>query len=311
MQTGLSKRQKIIIAIAGLNIFIAFFVFSIINQRDKLEVSFFDVGQGSAIFIETPKGGQVLIDGGPDGLLVLEHLGKEMPFWDREIDIVISTHSSADHLTGLIEVLKRYKIDKIIWTGMTTNSLAHQQFIKEMSRTEKMGTEIIIARFGKKVYLDSEIYLKILNPLTNLEGIDPINHNNSSIVTRLVFNETSFLFTSDIEKERELALVQKQKYLEQDFLSADILKIPHHGSKTSSDREFLKAVNPEIAIIQVGKDNKFGHPRQEVIDRLNKKEIPVFRTDLNGTIKIVSDGERYKVIKNASEAKMSEASQKR
>ena len=297
MQTGLLKRQKIIIAIVGINIFIAFFVFSVLGQGSKLEVSFFDVGQGSAIFIETPRRNQVLIDGGHDSLLILEHLSKEMPFWDRNIDIIISTHSSADHLTGLIEVLKRHKVDKIIWTGMTTNSLAHQQFIKEMSRAEKMGTEIIIAQFGKKVYLEPNIELKILNPLTSLEELDPINHNNNSIVARLSFKETSFLFTSDIEKERELVLVQKQKYLGQDFLSADILKIPHHGSKTSSVEEFLGEVNPSIAVIQVGKDNDFGHPHQEVIDRLNKKEIPIFRTDTNGTIKIISDGKNYEVVK--------------
>jgi len=293
---SLSKRQKIIMVIVGLNILIASFVFSIISQGNKLEVIFFDVGQGSSIFIETPQKKQVLIDGGPDSLLILEYLSQEMPFWDRQIDIIISTHSSADHLTGLIETLKRFKIDKIIWTGMNDDSLTHLQFIEEIKTSKKKGAEIITAQFGQKIYLDSEIYLKILNPLVSLQGTDPINHNNDSIVTRLNFNKVSFLFTSDIEKEREFLLLQKQKYLGQNFLSADILKIPHHGSKTSSIKEFLRAVNPSTAVIQSGKDNQFGHPHQEVIDRLNKKEINIFRTDLDGTIKILSDGERYEVI---------------
>jgi competence protein ComEC len=297
MQIALLKKQKFIIAIIGLTILFTFFLFSIINQGNKLKVVFFDVGQGSSIFIETPQKNQVLIDGGPDGLLILEQLSKEMPFWDRHLDIVISTHSSADHLTGLVEVLKRYNIDKIIWTGMNDNTLTHQQFIEELRIVEnKEETKITIAQFGKKIYLEPDIYLKILNPLVNLEGKNPENHNNNSIVARLNFNETSFLFTSDIEEERELLLVQKQANLEQNFLSADVLKIPHHGSKTSSSLKFLQTVNPEKAIIQVGKENRFGHPHKEVIDRLNKKKIKIFRTDTQGTIKITSDGERYKII---------------
>jgi competence protein ComEC len=296
MQIALPKKQKIIAVVIGLSILIAFFVFSIVSQGNNLEVVFFDVGQGSSIFIETPRKNQVLIDGGPNNLLILEQLSKEIPFWDRHINIVISTHSSADHLTGLIEVLKRYNIDKIIWTGMNDDSLTHQQFIEELRVAEKRGTEIIIAQFSKKIYLEPEIYLKILNPLVNLEGKDPENHNNNSIVTRLIFRETSFLFTSDIEKERELLLVQKQRYLEQDFLSADILKIPHHGSKTSSNLKFLETVNPKKAVIQVGKNNRFDHPHQEVINRLNKKEVNIFRTDINGTIKIISNGNKYEIL---------------
>ena len=299
MRIFLKKKQKIIAIIIGLNILTVSFVFSVINQGDKLEVVFFDVNQGSAIFIQTPQKNQVLIDGGPDSLLVLEHLGQEMPFWDRTIDIVISTHSSTDHLTGLIEVLSRYKVNKIIWTGMSADSLTHYQFQEKLNIAEQRGTEIIIAQFGQRFHLGQEIYFKVLNPLVKLQGADPISHNNNSIVIRLTFNEISFLFTSDIEQEREILLVQKQEYLEQDFLLADILKVSHHGSETSSTIEFLRAVNPEIAVIQVGKNNKFGHPHQKIIDRLNKQEINVFRTDLDGTIKIISDGENYEIITSA------------
>jgi competence protein ComEC len=117
-------------------------------------------------------------------------------------------------------------------------------------------------------------------------------------VARLSFNETSFLFTSDIEEERELLLIQKQKQLQQNFLSVDVLKVSHHGSQTSSNTEFLQAVSPEIAVIQVGTDNRFGHPHQETIDRLNKKGIDIFRTDISGTIRIVSNGKRYKITMN-------------
>ncbi len=295
MQIALSVKQKIIIGAIGLSLFLLAFLISIINQEEQLKVVFFDIGQSSSIFIQTLDRKQILIDGGPDSLLILEKLAQEMPFWDRSIDIVISTHSDSSHITGLIEVLRRHQIGKIIWTGMETDSLTHRQFKQELKRAEERGTKTTIAYFGQKVQLEEEIYFEILNPLTKVEG-ETGDLNNNSIVTRLNFNEISFLLTSDIEKERERLLVQKNKPLEQDFLSADILKIPHHGSRTSSSEEFLKAVNPTTAIIQVG-DNRFGHPHQEVIDRLKERDLNIFRTDLDGTIKIISDGKRYEVTR--------------
>ena len=291
-------KQKIIVAIIGLSILIAFFIFLIIKDKNNLfEVVFFDVGQGSAIFIETPQRFQILIDGGPDKFLILEYLSQEMPFWDRHIDIVISTHSSPDHLVGLIEVLARYEINKIIWTGMLADSLTHRQFEEKLKMAKQRGTKIMIAQFGQEINLEPDIYLKILNPLISVAGTDPKNHNNNSIVTRLVFNEVSFLFTADIEDEAEMALVQKQKSLERDFLSADILKVPLHGSKVSSSLKFLQTVNPSTAIIQVGRNNRFNHPHQEILKRLNQQEIDILRTDINGTIRIISNGENYKIIK--------------
>ena len=298
MLLPLLTKQKIAIAVLGLSILTGLFIFSVITRGNNLEVVFFDIGQGSAIFIETPQNRQVLIDGGPDSLLILEHLSKEMPFWDRSIDIIISTHSSPDHLIGLIEVLDRYKIDKIIWTGMLADSLTHRRFEERLKETKQRGTEITIAYFGQEIKLEPDIYLKILNPLTKVAGTDPENHNNNSIVTSLIFNETSFLFTADIQKEAELALIQKQKDMGFDFLSANILKVPLHGSKVSSSLRFLQTVNPEIAIIQVGKDNRFNHPHQETLNRLKRQEIDILRTDINETIRIISDGEKYEIIAN-------------
>ena len=296
MLPHITTKQKIRVAVLGLSVLIAFFVFSIIGQGDNLEVIFFDVGQGNAIFIETPQEKQILIDGGPDSLLILKHLAEEMPFWDRVVDIIISTHSSPDHLIGLIEVLARYEVSKIIWTGMYSDSLTHQRFKERLKETKQKGAEITIAYFGQEIKLEPDIFLKILNPLISVAGTDPESHNNNSIVAYLVFNEVSFLFTADIEDEAEKALVQKQKDLEQNFLSADILKVPLHGSRASSSLEFLEAVRPNTAIIQVGGDNRFNHPHQETLERLKQKEIDILRTDINGTIRIVSDGKNYEII---------------
>ena len=298
MLPPLSVKEKIMVAGFGLIALIGLAIFSAIGEKDDLEIVFFDVGQGSAIFIETPQDKQVLIDGGPDSLLILEHLAKEMPFWDRHIDIVISTHSSPDHLVGLIEVLARYEVGKVIWTGMLSDGLTHQRFKERLKKVEQKNTEIIIAYFGQKILLEPNIYLKILNPLIKVAGTDPESHNNNSIVARLIFNEVSFLFTADIQDEAEMALVQKQKSLERDFLSADILKVPLHGSRASSSLEFLEAVNPNKAIIQVGKENRLSHPHQETLERLKEQEIDILRTDIKGTIRIISDGENYDIVTN-------------
>ena len=287
-------KNRLAIALIGAFLLVAFFFFTVLNEENELEVVFFDVGQGSSIFIETPQRFQILIDGGPDEFLILEYLSQEMPFWDRSIDMIIVTHSSADHLTGLIEVLERYKIDRIVWTGMEADTLIHQEFKQQLIKAEKQGTEIIVVQLGQKIEIDNaEIYLKILNPLTNMDAKSPNNQNNDSIVARLAYDEISFLFTSDIEKRRELLLIDKQENLGQELLDVDILKIPHHGSKTSSSSEFLQAVRPSTAIIQVGEDNRFNHPHQEAIERIEEEEINLFRTDFNGTIRIISDGKSY------------------
>ena len=300
MESGKKKLIIKIIGIIGVLFILTLFISLIVSEKKQLEVVFFDIGQGSSIFIETPQRFQILIDGGPDKFLILEHLSQEMPFWDRSIDMIIITHSNADHLTGLIEILERYKIDRIVWTGMEADTLTHQELKRQLIIAEKRGTEIIVVQFGQKIKIDNgEIYLKILNPLTNMNTKNPNNQNNDSIVARLAYGEVSFLFTADIERKRELLLIAKQKEqksLGQELLVVDVLKIPHHGSKTSSSLEFLQTVDPSTAIIQVGKDNRFNHPHQETLERIEKEEIKVFRTDFNGTIKIISDGKSYQII---------------
>ena len=254
-----------------------------LSQPQLLEVSFFDVGQGDSIFIETPQGHQVLIDGGPSSV-VLEKLGQEMPYWDRNIDLIVLTHPEHDHIFGLIEVLKNYEVENVLWTGIKRNT---QEYSEWTDCLEKEGAKAIIAEKGQRIIM-GDVSFDILYPFDNLEGEEIKSVNNSSIVGRLVFKDSSFLFTGDIFKSVEKDIIKSGIDIE-----SDILKVGHHGSKTSSGEEFVSAVAPGIAVIQVGGDNSYGHPNQETLETLENYGIKILRTDINGDIKIISDGLNY------------------
>lgn len=254
-----------------------------LDQIRFLEVVFFDVGQGEAILIKTPKRHQILIDGGPNSI-ILEKLTKEIPFWDKTIDLVILTHPENDHLLGILEVLKRYKIENILWTGVVRETPEYKEWLNLI---EKERANIKIAQKGEKI-IAGNVFIEILYPFESLENKKLKDSNDSSIVAKLIFNENSFLFTGDIYKSTEESLILKNSEI-----SSDILKIAHHGSKTSNKKEFIEKVSPEIAVISVGKNNFYGHPHQEVLDVLEECGIKVLRTDKNGDIKIISDGKNY------------------
>ncbi len=262
-----------------------------VSQPQSLEVNFFDVGQGDAIFIEDPKLHQVLIDGGPDST-VLEKLGKEIPSWDNTLDLIILTHPEKDHLAGLIEVLKRYKVENILWTGVVRDTAEYKEWKKLI---EEEGAKIFIAQAGQKIYSSAKSIttspgnvIEILYPFESLEGKTLEDSNNTSIIIRLVFGENSFLLTGDAYQSAERAILQREINID-----SDVLKIGHHGSKTSSSEEFIEKVSPEIAVIPVGRDNPYGHPYPEVLETLAKYGIRILRTDLNGDIKIVSNGKSF------------------
>ena len=266
---------------------IAWVVVLELSQPRFFEVVFFDVGQGDSIFIETPERFQVLIDGGP-GLAVLEKLGQEMPFYDRTIDLIILTHPEHDHLFGLLEVLKRYEVKNILWTGIIRDTAEWEEWKRLI---EQEGADIIITEAGQRIVLQKEplIYLDILYPFENLENQETKYTNNTSIVANLVFEDVSFLFIGDIEKEVERKLVEQNVDLD-----SDVLKVSHHGSKTSSCSEFLEIVSPELAVISVG-ENNYGHPHPDVLANLEKFDIQVLITKELEDIKIVSDGNNIKV----------------
>ncbi|PIS17483.1 MAG: hypothetical protein COT59_00375 [Candidatus Nealsonbacteria bacterium CG09_land_8_20_14_0_10_42_14] len=284
------KKKSVLIILGilvGFNVLAWIGVFQL--SQANLEVTFFDVGQGDSIFIETPSGHQILIDGGPTSV-VLEKLGKEMPFWDRTIDLVVLTHPEHDHYGGLLEVLKRYKVENILWTGVLRDTAEYEKWQKLI---QEESAEIFIAQAGQQIE-GGETSISILWPVESLDGQSVSNTNNTSIVARLVFGESSFLFTGDIYQsvERELLNLVKQR------LESDVLKVGHHGSKTSSAEEFIEKVAPEIAVIQAGRDNSYGHPHEITLATLEKYGINILRTDLDGDIKIISDGYAVSTIQN-------------
>ncbi len=275
------KREKpllfLIVFLIVLNFFVWQEVFDSLDER--LEVVFFDVGQGDSIFIETSQNHQILIDGGP-GIGLTEKLEKEMAFWDKTVDLVILTHPEKDHIKGLIEVLKRYKVDNILWTGIVRRTDQYREWERILKEQE---FNVVIAKAGQKIEA-GDVYIDILHPFKNLEGKEIKNSNDTSIIARMVFGTNSFLFTGDITSEIETELINKGV-----VLNSNILKVSHHGSKYSSDKTFLGEVAPEAAVIQTGK-NPYGHPAEEVLQKLKKFGIYVLRTDKLGNIKIFSDG---------------------
>jgi len=244
-------------------------------SSSALELAFFDVGQGDAIFFQTPQGHQVLIDGGPDAL-VLSRLGEVMPFWDKTLDLVVLTHPDADHITGLVGVLLRYEVENVLWTGRRKDTKAFAAFKKALL---KEGAREIIAREGQRIiFKGSDAVLEILYPFEGTDVSKGVS-NETSIIARLVKGKHRVLLTGDTTKKIEKKLVEQGTNLK-----ADILKIAHHGSKTSSSDMFLKAVEAETAVISVAKDNRYGHPSEETLVNLAGYGIQVQRTDIRGTL---------------------------
>ncbi len=283
----LKKRLKLVWAILGIlvcfNMLLWIAVYDL-SKHKNLRVVFFDVGQGDSIFIETSSKQQILIDGGP-GSAVLEKLAAEMPFYDRTIDLIILTHPEYDHMSGLMEILKRYDVENILWTGVVRNAAEHKEWQKLIQEEEAV---IFIAEQGLKIKLKNG-YIDILHPFESLDEERIEDSNETSIVARLVYGENSFLFTGDTGFDTEDKLIERNIYLD-----SDVLKIGHHGSKYSTSDNFLSLVSPEVAVIQVG-ENSYGHPTEQVLARLEKFGINIFRNDINKNIEIVSDGNNFYV----------------
>jgi competence protein ComEC len=259
---------------------------------DKLHVSFLDVGQGDAILIQTPNGQDILIDGGPDSQKINLELSGKLPFWDRTIDLVVCTQPQADHVTGLVEVLQRYRVEQVLDPGVSYDSAIYQEWLRLI---EDRGIQYNIARAGQEINLGNGIKLEMLNPPEGLFEGTSHDVDNNGVVLRLSWGNVSFLFTADIRAEAELELIMQRANLK-----ATVLKIAHHGSDTSTSEHFLAAVDPEVAVICVGAGNPFGHPGPEVTERLVDRlgEDNVYRTDQDGTIEFISDGERLWVSNN-------------
>jgi competence protein ComEC len=252
-----------------------------ISSRHGLELMVFDIGQGDAIFITASNGNQVLVDGGPTDA-VLGKLGGAMPFWDRSIDVVVLTHPHADHLAGLIAVLRRYDVGMVLESGADYSTPEYREW---RALLEQKRVPVITAHSGQVLRLAPQTELDVLAPIKSFAGMSPKNVHDAMVVMRLVHASSSALLTGDAEKSLEYDLLFSGVPL-----ASDILKAGHHGSKTSTSEDFVRAVAPRYAVISVGRKNRYGHPYQQTLDTLEKLHISVLRTDQDGDVRFVSEG---------------------
>ncbi|MHB9034339.1 MAG: DNA internalization-related competence protein ComEC/Rec2, partial [Anaerolineae bacterium] len=249
----------------------------------KVHIAVLDVGQGDAILITTPGGSNVLIDGGVDGLTLRSRLGEMLPLSKHQIELVIATHGDADHIGGLVDLPRYYRIMQAgVPPDLGASSAAGAW---EASFASEQIPQSTLNR-GDIIQLDSGLTLEVLNPADGTAT----DSNASSLVLRLQWGAFSMLLTGDMENETEQSIINQYPNL-----TTYLLKVAHHGSDSSSSDSFLRAVNPQMAVISVGIGNKLGHPTQLVLDRLAALGCVVWRTDLSGTIEFVTDGKKIQV----------------
>ncbi len=248
-------------------------------QSSRLSVTFLDVGQGDAILVESPSGNRILIDGGPSGSALSAALGRSIPFYERDLDLIILTHPQADHAGGLPEALERYNVGAFLTNNLDSDSAAIAHLEASLIQS---GVPILRAERGQSIDLGGGAMLTLLNPAPNSEFSEG-DLNDRSLVARLTYENVSMLLTGDLGAEGEAALESLGTDLE-----STVLKVGHHGSRTSTTTEFLDRVDPSLAVISVGASNRFGHPAPEVLGRL--EEQTVFRTDQNGDVTVYTDG---------------------
>lgn len=282
----MQRSVRLTLIAIGILTTLTVFVWIAVYQEERsgsLTVSFLDVGQGDAIFLELPNGGQVLIDGGAS-TAVLRRLSDVVPWYDRTIDLMIGTHPDMDHIGGLIDVLPRYRVAMIMLPTVEGDTAAWRTYLREVRIEEKAGANVVIAQRGQRYDLGSGAYLEVLFPDRPVPGIET---NTGCIVTRLVYGETAFMFSCDAPINVEKYLVA----LDGEGLQSDVLKAGHHGSKTSSAPIFVGTVDPQYAVYSRGCDNSYGHPSAATIETFARFNIPTLDTCTEGTITFVSDGQ--------------------
>lgn len=248
-----------------------------------LTVAFLDVGQGDAIWIQAPNGKELLVDTGP-GQAVVTELAKLKNFFDRTIDMVLLTHTDSDHIGGVPEVFKRYHVPLVVTSEVSSPTLIHktsQEFIQQ----EKSNR--LIARMGERIVLDSRsgVVVDVLFPDYSTENWET---NEASIIVKVTYGDISFLLTGDAPTEVEDYLINSYG----DQLRSTVLKLGHHGSKTSTSARFLETVQPEITIVSAGLGNRYGHPSPEVVERITETDKVLLETSRIGTIICTSDARR-------------------
>ncbi|EKE20126.1 MAG: hypothetical protein ACD_8C00054G0013 [uncultured bacterium] len=249
------------------------------GKNAPLNVAFLDVGQGDAILISEGSQ-QLLIDGGKDGRLLLEKMGKYVPFWDRNIEAILETHPDQDHIGGLIDVVETYEVGSVLQTRMQSESQTFKKLENEITQlADQHKTEKIEAKKNVKIKFASGAIAEILYPLESVTDVNGKDTNMYSVVVKLTVGENKFLLTGDLPTEQENMLLESNV-----DVRADFLKVAHHGSKYATSDAFLGTVKPKEAIISVGKNNSYSHPNQEVLQRLLQHKINILRIDEMGDV---------------------------
>ncbi|WP_145542955.1 ComEC/Rec2 family competence protein [Virgibacillus sp. SK37] len=246
-----------------------------------MEVHFIDVGQGDSILVETPNDKTILIDGGlpKAGNKVVSYLKKQKI---KEIDLLIATHPDYDHIGGLIHVMKSFEVKQILDTGKIHLTRA---FAKYAAEIRKQGIPKKVAKPNQRIQLDSDLTIQVLNAYQKDQS-----NNESSIVLKMTYNEMDFLFMGDA------TIKQEKKLMEKYDIQSEIMKVAHHGSDTSTSLEFLREVNPQIAILTFSVDNDYGHPVERVVENLDRIEANVYSTASFGDIIIRTNGKNFFVF---------------
>ena len=268
-------------------VIVSFLAFSQAVNRSVV-VAFLDVGQGDAVYIKGPNGNQILYDAGPPSGAVLRELARVMPIWDRSIDVLVMSHPDLDHSGGIPDVLKRYRVGVLLEPGKFSGNGAYEAV---KNAAERYGVRRLDAFAGMRIELGGGAYADILYPRpdTDVRLLDP---NDASGVLRFVSNGTSVLLSGDLSRtyERALALTLG------DTLRSDILKLGHHGSRTSSDPLWLSTVRPKEAIISAGRGNRYGHPHKETLEGITLAGIPYLTTFASGTIIFRLDEQTFRLV---------------
>ena len=260
------------------NLLVWGFVFSL--PDGKLHLKVYDVGQGDAIFLETAAGYKILIDGGPSNQVV-EYLGKELPFYSKKLDLLIATHPESDHLAGLLEVVKRYKIKTLWINGGQMDSRVFKSWSALLK--EKKLQQVVVYQGDKLVFPD-KTQIQVLWPKKDFASSSV---NSRSVVVQISYGNFDAVFTGDADEKVQPYTSSTSR--------VEVLKVPHRGSKTALNETYLSTLAPEVSIISVGAKNSYGHPSAEVVDLLKKIRSKIYRTDKNGTIEVVSNGQSWQV----------------
>lgn len=258
------------------------------NSHRVLTFAMLNVGQGDALFIESPTGAQIMFDGG-SSRSVLGPLARVMSPFDKSIDALVITNPDADHIGGFLDILKNYKVDYVFESGTLTDSKIYQNLREEM---RKRNIPDILVKRGMRLDIGGGAVIDILFPDRDVLSWAT---NDGSVVARLSYGNTSIMLAGDATMKTEKIILEENREVQ---LKSAVLKVGHHGSRTSSSASFAKAVSPAYAFISNSKNNKYGHPHKETLDMLAQFGTRIFRTDLLGTIIMKLNGENFKFYFN-------------